>query len=243
MRFKLACAGVVVALMYTSMSWAQLSGSVYSSIDGSLMTARLTQSESEFEGPDQVFNIASWNGRTLGTEWAFSCNLQTSPSDVVVGLDHYGNGVVITSNVFQGGDFHLYRAGPWAGTVGDLSGKILTNQIVLTEYYEAGKVVRTEMVSEALGVAKLDRRVEFKFSRCMAWGECEEGQAMAGYPDLLDPNCSASRVKGYWADMADVTIKISKPIHWLPLTGAPTSGDTPATVAPTTWGSMKIRYR
>lgn len=241
MRFKLACAGVVVALTFASMSWAQLSGNVYSSIDGSLLTARLTQSESEFEGLDQVFNIASWNGRALGAEWVVSCNLQTSPSDVVVGLDGNGNGVVITSNVFEGGTFHLYPGGPWGNTVGDLPGKIITNVAVLTEYYEAGQVVRAEMVSEALGVSKLGRRVEFKFSRCMAWGEVED--IGTGYPALLDPNCSPTRSHGYWADMADVTIKISKPVHWIPLTDSPASGDAPAAVAPNTWGSMKIRYR
>jgi hypothetical protein len=241
MRFKLACAGVVVALTCASMSWAQLSGAVYSSIDGSLQTARLTQSESEFEGPDQVFSIASWNGRTLGTEWAISCNLQTAPADVVVGLDRNGNGVVITSNVFRGGTFHLYQGGPWGGTLGNLSGKILTNQVVLTEYYQAGQVVSAQMVSEALGVGRLDRRVEFSFSRCMAWGEVE--QVRAAYPDLLDQNCSATRVHGYWGDMADVTIKISKPVNVVPVTASPASGDAPAAVGPTTWGSMKIRYR
>ena len=243
MRFKTVCAGVVMALACASVSWAQLSGDVYSSIDGRLMTARLTQSESEFEGPDQVFNVASWNGKTLGVEWALSCNLQTSPSDVVMSMDRNGNGVVITTNVFQGGTFNLYRAGPWGGTVGELSGKILTNQVVMTEYYEAGKVVRAEMVSDALGVGRLDRRVQFSFRRCMAWGECEEGEVLTGYPDLLDPNCSPTRVRGYWADMADVTISVSKPIHLLPLSASPTSGDAPAAAAPATWGSMKIRYR
>lgn len=242
MRFKLACAGVVVALISASISWAQLSGNVYSSIDGSLMTARLTQSESEFEQADQVFSIASWNGKTLGTEWAISCNLQTTPADLVVGLDRNGNGVVITTNVFTGGTFHLYRAGPWGSTLGDVSGRILTNQLILTEYYEAGRVVRAEMVSDAVGVGRLDRRVEFGFTRCLAWGEVEEVQS--GYPDLLDQDCSPTRVHGYWGDMADVTIRISKPIHVIvPLTGSPTSGDAPAAVEPTTWGAMKIRYR
>jgi hypothetical protein len=237
MRFKLACAGVVVALTWASMSWAGLSGNVYSSIDGSLMTARLTQSESEFEQPDQVFNIASWNGKTLGTEWVISCNMQTSPADVVVGLDRNGNGVVITTNVFEGGAFHLYRAGPW---LGNISGKVLTNHLVLAEYYEAGRVVRADMVSEVLGMA-LYRRVEFTFSRCMAWGEMDE--VLTGYPELLDQNCSPTRVHGYWGDMADVTIRISKPARIVPVTATPTSGDAPAGVEPTTWGAMKIRYR
>ena len=242
MRLKLAvCAGAVLALTCGSMNWA-FSDDVYSTINGRLMAARLTQSESEFEGPDQVFNIASWNGKTLGTEWELGCNLQTTPADVVVGLNPNGNGVVITTIVFQGGSFHLCGAGPWGGTLGDVYGTVLTNQVVLTEYYEAGQIVRAEMVSDAVGRCGLGRTVQINLSRCMAWGEVEE--PLVGYPELLDQDCSPTRHHGYWGNMADVTIKVSKPPPSLiPRTASPLSGDVPAAAERTTWGAMKILYR
>jgi hypothetical protein len=241
MRLKLAvCMGVVVALACGSINWA-FAGDVYSSIDGSLKAARLTQSETEFEQADQVFNVASWNNTALGAEWAISCNLQTADPDVVVGLDRFGNGVVITTNVFRGGAFHLYRAGPWGDTHGEVFGRLLTNQVVLTEYYQAGQVVRADMVSVALGVARFGKMVEFKFSSCTAWGECEG--PMKEYPELLDQECSPTRVLGYWADMADVRIEVSKPVTWIPRSASPANADAPATVGPATWGAMKIRYR
>jgi hypothetical protein len=239
MRLKQAvCTGVVLDLTCGSASWA-FSDDVYSSINGQLMGARLTQSESAFEGPDQVFSIASWNGKTLGTEWELSCNQQTTPADVVVGLDPNGNNIVITTIVFQGGNFHLCQVGPWGN---DVYGTALTNQVVLTEYYEAGRVVRAEMVSEAVGRCNTGRAVQFNFSRCMAWGEMEE--PMPGYPELLDQNCAPTRVHGYWGEMTDVTIRLfKKPPACIPLIASPTSGDLPAVVERTTWGAMKALYR
>ncbi|HKQ56384.1 MAG TPA: hypothetical protein VJY35_00835 [Candidatus Eisenbacteria bacterium] len=244
MRSKIAaCVGVVVALSFASASWAGLGDDVFSSTNGNLFAARLTQSEDELKVPEaeQVFNIASWNGKTLGTQWVLQCGVQYMPADVKGALDSKGNGVLMTTTVFEGGKFILYQEGPWGTTWGTLNGAIGTNKVVLTETYENMKLVKAEMIAVASGITKLGRVVRFEFNRCLAWGEVDEPKF--GYPAFLDGNCSATRNHGYWGDMGDVKVTISRRV--IPVMGAEsTEGSDGAALSPAaTWGAMKIRYR
>jgi hypothetical protein len=237
------CLGVV-SLVFATASWAGLGDDVYSSTDGSVLAAHLTQSENEIKvpEPDQVFGIASWSGKALGTQWALSCGVQWAPAEVKGGLDPKGNGIIMTSTVFEGGSFLLTQAGPWVTKWGTMAGSIGTNQTVLTEYYESGTLVKADMIAVATGITKLGRLVRFQFTRCTAWGETDGPKF--GYPPFLDPSCSATREHGYWGDMADVRITISRRV--IPVIGAGSAEDADgrARSAPVgTWGAVKILYR
>jgi hypothetical protein len=233
---------VVVALSCASVSWAGPGDDVFGS-DRGLFPARLTMSENEFKvpEPDQVFNIASWNGKMLGTQWALECGVQYTPAIVKGTLDEKGNGIIMTTTVFEGGKFELYQEGPWGSTWGALRGTLGVNKVALTEYYENMKLVKTEMTSVASGITKLGRLVRFEFNRCLAWGEVDEPKF--GYPAFLDQECSATRSHGYWGDMADIRVTIMRRI--IPVVGVEsTEGSDGAVLSPaTTWGAIKIRYR
>lgn len=235
--------GAILLLTCASTGWTAVGADVYGTIDGNPYSARLTQSEDEF-GPvpeaSHVLSVASWNGKTLGSEWALACGVQSAPAEVKGGLDGKGTGVVITTTTFEGGSFYMTQLGPWGDTWGNLTGVILVNEVVLTEYYKGWMPAGTEMVADARGVTKTGREVRFQITDCLGWGKIEG--MVRNFPKLLDQSCQPTRTHGYWGEMGEVTITIVQG-GARALNARSEDGDqvTPA-LAPT-WGAVKIRYR
>lgn len=205
-------------------------------LGGQVLLGRGSQSwispANAMDGLGDVFNSASWDGATLGTQWAFTCGVQLAAqtrTDNRVG----GVGTVVFNNTFTGGTFAFSRFGPWGDGINDLTGTILSTQADVTVQYILIGGVSTPVQSRI----NINSAGEFDGSDCIltytisngiGLGDTDVAPFPANYPALIDDgDCSATRTFGSWGDIKDIAMLIQCPV--------PTRQRT--------WGEVKQLYR
>jgi len=241
----LAAASVLVI---ATASWAEVMPGTYGSTDvgGKVLVPRASQSEDLLvpkPGIGDIFNLASWDGGKLGTQWSIMCSTQPGPKTVKGDLDDKGNGTIETHNYFTGGSFFLARQGPWGGEINSL-GTITEVRLRVVESYLGFWLVKMNVSMEALGrIGIAGKIVRFTTTDCSTWGETDS-QAPSGYPSMLDYVCEPTRTTGYWWELGNVTVEIRDPFKGrLQIDPAAANRDAVAAPQNTSWGRVKQIYR
>lgn len=178
-------------------------------------------------------NCGSWNGVTLGTEWKYTCGTATAPATLTQdNVDAYGNGNRTWRMPFTGGVFWLSGSGPWANGDASYPGHFDSYVEYETVQYVGGVAIAS--VTNVQTTAHFDaypaQCMSFSIANGARIGTTDLGGSLpAGYPDLLDANCNATRTLGAWWNMNALTISITS--------GCATPTHT------STWGSLKAMYR
>jgi hypothetical protein len=228
LRFHRSMTLSALALLFAGSAIAAPVAGTYTSTDlgGSLLTGRGSQSWAAplnaNNGVGDVFNSLSWDGATLGTQWGFSCGIQTSPQGVVDNRVA-GTGTVVFTNNFVGGTFYL-NPGPW----GDGTGTINATQVIATvQYVSFTPVASVVNINNSGEFDNSDCVLTFTIANGVGGGDTDAAPFPANYPALLDPSCAPTRTNGSWGDVRTITMRIDCPV--------------PATQK--TWGSLKSLYR
>lgn len=206
----------------------------YNSVDlgGQVLMGRGTQSWAAplnaNMGTGDVFYSQSWDGATLGTQWSFSCGVQTGPQSVVDNRDGSGTGSVVFTNVFNGGVFFLSKNGPWGDTVNDLTGTVLVTQAIVTVIYVNNVPVESRLNIDSSGLFDGGNCVlRFVVANGIGGGDTDLLPKPPGYPAFLDTGCGPTRQYGSWGDIQQISMLI----------------DCPVPVHESSWGTLKQMYR
>jgi hypothetical protein len=210
-----------------------------------VLPGRVTQSDGDVPELEigSVFNVASWDGERLGTQWMLTCGVQNLPADKKVSLDGKGNGFIWSETGFDKGSFVLSKYGPWNTRGEDVVGMITRTQVTMTEIMVENACVKVDYEMTAAGKDQFGRTVSFTIKHCMEWGETEDGSPPKGYPDFLNLNCQPGRTAGYWWELDDVIIDIqgiTGPRERRPVTDASLQSQG---VHQGSWGALKVIYR
>ena len=219
----------LVAFAATAAHAAPVEGT-YTSADvgGAMFRGRASQSwaaaSNANQGVNDVFNAQSWDGSALGTQWGFSCSVQ-SGQQMVQDNRESGFGTVVYTNTFQGGVFIL-NPGPWGSGTGTIGPTSMTYVVTWTyiDFFVTG--VR----------ADLSLSGDFDDSMCVltltslgsnVLGNTDFVPFPANFPGLLDPACIPNRMYGGWGEVSNMRMEISCPVS------------TEAEL----WGRVKAIYR
>lgn len=178
-----------------------------------------------------TLNAESWDGSMLGTQWRYWCS--TESGDAVLLVDNVnasGNGNRTYMKTFEGGYIWLSGSGPWANGDPDYFG-------VIDNYTEFETITYSNWVAIA-AVTNVQAVAHFNDypQLCMSFyigngtrvATTANGETIpAGYPDLLDPDCNATRVDGAAWDFTSVTLSIV---------------DCAVGTEEATWGAIKQLY-
>ncbi|MDI6808925.1 MAG: hypothetical protein QME66_08095 [Candidatus Eisenbacteria bacterium] len=202
---------------------------IYNSTDlgGALLTGRNTTSRACINtcgGIGDVFNVTSWNGAALGTQWTAVCGIETTPytvKDDRVG----GTGPVTYTSSFNGGTFNL-NPGPW----GSGSGTLNTTLVISTVQFVMIGGVSTPVASRAnvtsSGMFEGGCTLTFVIANGIGVGETPMIRP-AAYPPFIDTSCEPTRIYGTWGDVSQITMSID--------CGTPAESQS--------WGAVKSLYR
>jgi hypothetical protein len=202
---------------------------VYNSTDlgGALLTGRASTSRACVNtcgGIGDVFNVASWDGATLGTQWTVVCGIESTPYTVNDGRVN-GTGPVTYTSTFNGGAFN-FNPGPW----GSGSGTLNTTLVITTVQYVNINGVSTPVASRAnvqtSGTFDEGCTLTFAIANGIGVGETPMVKP-ATYPAFIDTDCQPTRIYGTWGDVGQITMSIdcATPTHR------------------STWGAIKNFYR
>ena len=233
-RFAIVIPAILVMLLEgTSVAGPPLNGD-YQSIDlgGPVYVGRYTEGWDSGGGAMEggtTLNAESWDESVLGTQWRYWCS--TEASDAVLLVNNVnpttGNGNRTYMKSFAGGYIWLSGAGPWANGDPDYYGTIETYTEFETITYS--NWVPIAAVTNVQAIASFDDYPEL----CMAFyigngtrvATTDLGDPVPpDYPDLLDPNCDATRTEGAFWDFFSVTLSIT---------------DCATGTEATTWGAVK----
>ncbi|HVP38406.1 MAG TPA: hypothetical protein VMS93_04405 [Candidatus Saccharimonadales bacterium] len=208
---------------------------LYNSTDlgGSLLLGRSATSWALVHGNfgvGDVFNVQSWNGTALGTQWHAECGQE--PNAYTVTDNRVGGvGPVIYSSTFNGGSI-WFAPGPW----GSGSGALGTTYVVTTVQFVLVGGVSTAVSSRA----NIQSSGTFTDGGCTLTFVIANGTGVgqtdapppfnvkpATYPAFMDLVCAPSRIYGSWGDLSQITLMIRCTV--------------PA--KPPTWGSIRRIYR
>jgi uncharacterized RDD family membrane protein YckC len=231
---RVILAMIALGLVSASPAWSLPTPGLYNSTDlgGALLLGRGVTSRACVHtcgGVGDVFNVSSWDGTTLATQWWAKCGIENtafSVTDQRIG----GVGPVLYSSTFTGGSF-WFGAGPWGGGGGTLGATYIltTVQYILISgvstpvasrvniqtsgVFDDGKCILTFAISNGIGVGETDAPVN--------------NIKPATYPDFMDTGCLPTRIYGSWGDLSQITMMI----------------ECPTPVSPSTWGKIKTLYR
>ena len=224
---------LIALLSGASFAGAPLNGD-YQSVDlgGPVYTGRYTEGWDAGGNPvvgGTTLNAESWDGASLATQWRYWC--ATELLDAVLLVNNVnpttGNGNRTYMKTFTGGYIWLSGSGPWANGDPDYYG-------VIDSYTEFETISYTNWVpiaavSNVQAIAHFDDYPEtcmtFYIGNGTRMASTEVGDPVPpNYPDLLDPDCDATRTEGAFWDFTSVTLSIH---------GCETAVDE------TTWGAIK----
>lgn len=180
-----------------------------------------------------TLNAESWDaaGTALGTQWRYWCSTMVADGTLLTNnVDGNGNGNRTYMKTFVGGYIWLSGSGPWANGDPDYPGVIDTYTEFETITYD--NWVPIAAITNVQALAHFDNYVEscmtFYIGNGSRVADTDLGDTIpANYPDLLDPNCDATRTEGAAWDFFTITLSIS-------------GCTTP--VEETTWGAVKAKY-
>ncbi|MFO7610446.1 MAG: hypothetical protein R6X35_14870 [Candidatus Krumholzibacteriia bacterium] len=235
MKFQAIATLAVILLATAALAQPPVDGA-YDSTDlgGPAYVGRYTEAWDGSGGaldPGTVLNAASWDGMTLGSQWRYSCGVETGPAMLLSDfVNAQGNGNRTYMKVFNGGTIWLSGSGPWAGGDADYPG-------IITNYAEYETItyqnwVPIAAVTNVQATAQFDAYPEM----CMAFyigngtrvATTDLGEMIpANYPDLLDTNCGTGRTDGAAWDFTSVTLTV---------------GGCAIPVQDMSWGNVKALY-
>jgi hypothetical protein len=208
----------------------------YKTLNGQVLTGRATESmPSDLPtGEGALGNLimaASWNGTTLGTNWAVSCpQIASAPVLTFDDVDEFGYGQRIWRTDYTGGRLWLSGTGAWAGGDPYYTSSLSTFRIIVTKQYAAGAIVGA--------VSNINLRGPIDgYSSCfeMAISNAE----LVGYtpypapgifPAIKGPSdCDATGSHATYWDVHDVTLTLY--------------GSCVVPTEKSTWGAIKTLYR
>ena len=216
-RSGIAIAFCVLLLAGTSLAGPPLIGD-YDSTDlgGVVYVGRYTEGWDGGGGAlidGTTLHAESWDGMSLGTQWRYWCSTEASDAQLLVDtVNGSGNGNRTYMKTFIGGYIWLSGTGPWANGDVDYPG-------VIDSYTEFETITYSNWVPIA-AVTNVQATAHFDNypAQCMtfyigngtrvATTELEE-TIPANYPDLLDPNCMATRTEGAAWDFTSITLSIT----------------------------------
>jgi hypothetical protein len=185
-------------------------------------------------GLPHVLHAQSWDGTTLGTQWDLSCSIEPinfSVQDNRVG----GNGTVVYTSSYTGGNFSLYAGGwPW----GDGTGVLNTTTLITTVQYVMIGGVSTPVASvvngNTTGTFSNGCLLSFVIANGSGVGETTSLNPgitkPSSFPAFLDNTCGPAPANlqfGTWGNVITITMGI----------------DCSVPIETTTWGSIKAVYR
>lgn len=227
LRFHRSMTLSALALLFAGAAFAAPVAGTYTSTDlgGSLLTGRGSQSWAAplnaNNGVGDVFNSLSWDGAALGTQWGFSCGLQSAPQGVVDNRVA-GTGTVVFTNNFTGGTFYL-NPGPWGSGTGTINA---TQVIATVQYVSNNPVAAVVNINNSGEFDDSNCALTFSIANAVGLGDTDGGPFPANYPALIDPACAPTRTNGSWGNVITITMRI----------------DCPVSTTPKTWGSLKSLY-
>jgi hypothetical protein len=227
-RLLSATSAVTLLALAGGASAAPVSGT-YTSTDlgGSLLLGRASQSWvaplNAAQGAGDVFNSQSWDGATLGTQWAFSCGVQPGPQGVQDNRDANGTGTVVFTNTFLGGTFYL-NPGPWGSGTGTIN---QTTEIVTVVYVQNVPQASVVNINTSGEFDDSDCTLTFAIANGNGLGDTDVLPFPANFPSLLDTNCNPTRTNGSWGEVRTITMRI----------------DCPVPAETRSWGHVKSLYR
>jgi hypothetical protein len=225
---------VAFGLMSVAPAQALPAPGIYNSTDlgGALLLGRGSTSRACLHscgGVNDVFNVASWDGSALATQWWVNCGIEATAylvNDQRVG----GVGPITYTSTFNGGAF-WFGPGPWVGGSGTLGTSYITTvvqyilvggvstpvssraNIQTSGVFDDGQCILTFAISNGIGVGETDAP--------------SNNIKPATYPDFIDTSCLPTRIYGSWGDLSQITMMI----------------DCPTPVDRSTWGKIKTIYR
>jgi hypothetical protein len=209
--------GLFLLLAGASLAGPPLDGDYQSTdLGGPVYTGRYTEAWDAGGGPvlgGTTLNAESWDGAALATQWRYWCGTETS--DGVLLVDNVnpstGNGNRTYMKTFDGGYIWLSGTGPWANGDPDYYGTIDAYTEFETIQYSSW--VPIAAVSNVQATAHFNDYPEscmtFYIGNGTRMASTEIGDPIPpDYPDLLDPDCNATRTEGaFWA-FTSVTLSI-----------------------------------
>ena len=160
-----------------------------------------------------TLHAESWDGAALGTQWRYWCSTESSDAELLVdNVNGAGNGNRTYMKTFTGGYIWLSGTGPWANGDPDYPG-------VIDSYSEFETITYSDWVPIA-AVTNIQAIAHFDNypTMCMTFyigngtriATTDLGETLpASYPDLLDPDCNATRVDGAAWDFTSITLSIT----------------------------------
>ena len=216
-RYAIVTAVLVLLLAGTSLAGPPLDGD-YDSVDigGIVYVGRYTEGWDGGGGAMQTgttLHAESWDGAMLGTQWRYWCSTESSDAQLLVdNVNGAGNGNRTYMKTFAGGYIWLSGTGPWANGDVDYPG-------VIDSYTEFETVTYSDWVPVA-AVTNVQATAHFDNypATCMTFyigngtrvATTDLGETLpADYPELLDPDCNATRVDGAAWDFTSITLSIT----------------------------------
>lgn len=218
-RSVIAMAFCVLLLTGTSLAGPPLTGD-YDSTDlgGVVYLGRYTEA---WDGGGSggallggtTLHAESWDGMALGAQWRYWCSTEASDAQLLVDMVNVeGNGNRTYMKTFTGGYIWLSGTGPWANGDVDYPG-------VIDAYTEFETITYSNWVPIA-AVTNVQATAHFDNypSQCMTFyigngtraATTEIGETLpVNYPDLLDPDCNATRTEGAAWDFTSITLSIT----------------------------------
>lgn len=232
--------GIVSALFILLLASASVAGPPlngnYQSVDlgGPVYVGRYTEGWDTGGGATQTgttLNAESWDESVLGTQWRYWCSTESGDAVLLINnVNASGNGNRTYMKSFAGGYIWLSGAGPWANGDPNYYGTIDTYTEFETITYS--NWVPIAAITNVQAIASFDDYP----SQCMTFyigngtrvATTDLGDPIpVDYPDLLDPNCDATRTEGAFWDFYSVTLSIV---------------DCATGTEETTWGTLKTLY-
>jgi hypothetical protein len=208
----------------------------YKTLYGQVLTGRATESMPADLAEGQIGNLvmaASYDGATLGTNWAVSCpQIASSPVLTYDDVDAYGYGQRIYRTDYTGGMLWLSGTGAWAGGDPYYTSSLSTFRIIATKQYEAGALVGVVSNINLRGpIDGYTSCFEMAISNAELVGYTPIGPQEPGlFPALKGPSdCQANGSHGTYWDVHDITLTLY--------------GSCVVPTEKSTWGAIKTLYR
>ena len=235
-RLKTPVFALLALAMFALPAVAAPINGIYTSTDlgGQLFTGRASTHRTGINsGFPHVFNVQSWDGAALGTQWEFRCGQSNSMS--VVDNRVSGVGTIVYTSTYTGGTFAFYAGGwPWGDGTGTISSTTLVTTVQYINIAGNSTPVAAVVNGNSAGQFATGCALTFAIANGDGVGETTSLNPLltkpATYPAFLDATCGLATPAsqfGTWGNVRTITIGID--------CATPAKGST--------WGKIKTLYR